>query len=64
MTGTVPVARRDLKKAVDEISAACRLKQRKRRSSVAGFLERLGVPALEAGRLAGSGQGLWHSPTR
>jgi RNA-directed DNA polymerase len=36
-----------------------RLKQRKRGSSVAGFLRRLGVSAIQAGRLAGSGKGPW-----
>jgi RNA-directed DNA polymerase len=36
-----------------------RLKQRKRGSSVAGFLRRLGVSAIQAGRLAVSGKGPW-----
>jgi RNA-directed DNA polymerase len=36
-----------------------RLKQRKRGSSVSGFLRRLGVSALQASRLAGSGKGPW-----
>jgi len=36
-----------------------RLKQCKRGSSVAGFLRRLGVSAIQASRLAGSGKGLW-----
>jgi RNA-directed DNA polymerase len=36
-----------------------RLKQRKRGSSVARFLRRLGVSAIQASRLAGSGKGLW-----
>lgn len=36
-----------------------RLKQRKRGRSVAGFLRRLGVPAHQASRLAGSGKGPW-----
>ena len=36
-----------------------RLKQRKRGSSVFRFLRRLGVSATQAGRLAGSGKGLW-----
>jgi RNA-directed DNA polymerase len=35
------------------------LKQRKRGSSVAGFLRLLGVSATQASRLAGSGKGLW-----
>src|ERR1700674_4978663 len=36
-----------------------RLKQRKRGSSVAGFLRQLGVSAIQAGRLAVSGKGPW-----
>ena len=36
-----------------------RLKQRKRGSSVAKFLRRLGVSAIQAGRLAVSGKGPW-----
>ena len=36
-----------------------RLKQRKRGSSVFGFLRSLGISATQAGRLAGSGKGLW-----
>jgi RNA-directed DNA polymerase len=36
-----------------------RLRQRKRGSSVAGFLRRLGVAAIQAGRLAVSGKGPW-----
>jgi len=36
-----------------------RLKQRKRGSSVSGFLRRLGVSALQASRLASSGKGPW-----
>ena len=36
-----------------------RLKQRKRGSSLFGFLRRMGVSATQAGRLAGSGKGLW-----
>jgi RNA-directed DNA polymerase len=36
-----------------------RLKQRKRGSSLFGFLRRLGVSATQAGRLAGSGKGPW-----
>src|SRR6202171_443005 len=36
-----------------------RLKQRKRGSSVAGFLRRLGVSVVQAGRLAVSGKGPW-----
>ncbi len=36
-----------------------RLKQRKRGSSMFGFLRRLGISATQAGRLAGSGKGLW-----
>jgi RNA-directed DNA polymerase len=36
-----------------------RLKQRKRGSSLFEFLRRLGVSAKQAGRLAGSGKGLW-----
>jgi RNA-directed DNA polymerase len=36
-----------------------RLKQRQRGSSVARFLRRLGVSAIQASRLAGSGKGLW-----
>jgi RNA-directed DNA polymerase len=42
-----------------------RLKQRKRGSSVAKFLRRLGVSEAQAGRLAVSGKGLWRlSQTR
>jgi RNA-directed DNA polymerase len=36
-----------------------RLKQRKRGRSIAAFLRRLGVPALQASRLAVSGKGFW-----
>jgi len=36
-----------------------RLKQRKRGSSLFGFLRNLGVAATQAGRLAGSGKGSW-----
>jgi RNA-directed DNA polymerase len=36
-----------------------RLKQRKRGSSFSSFLQRLGVPAFQAARLAGSGKGWW-----
>jgi RNA-directed DNA polymerase len=36
-----------------------RLKQRKRGSSLFRFLRKLGVSAKQAGRLAGSGKGLW-----
>jgi hypothetical protein len=36
-----------------------RLKQRKRGSSVARFLRRLGVSVVQAGRLAVSGKGPW-----
>jgi RNA-directed DNA polymerase len=36
-----------------------RLKQRKRGSSLFGFLRKLGVSATQAGRLAGSGKGPW-----